>query len=108
MASPNRGFVVANTTHIATQAKRAWLSDGHPKALSFCGAAPFFRAIARARLGDLAADSRVLCRGGGLSLPLLDLLGEPCLDHRLARDAEALGFVVERLHHPIGKIDVHT
>src|SRR5665647_597409 len=52
-----------------------------------------------------AICSRVLSRTMRLG-PLLQTIGDPCLDHRLARDAESMSFAVEGLDHPQWKIDV--
>ena len=41
-----------------------------------------------------------------LSGRLLQAIGDPELDDRLARDAEASGFPVEGLNHPDRKVDV--
>jgi hypothetical protein len=38
----------------------------------------------------------------------IQLVGEPELDERLSRYAQAAGFPVQRVHHPSGEIDVYS
>ena len=68
------------------------------------------RREAQRRIGNAsAADPPRMPQPAGSSAAarlLVETFGEPHLDHGLPPDAHALRFLVERLHHPDGHVDV--